>query len=191
MKSMIYDKNSFLAGLSVGKSLKGWSGAGEAEGYTPRVWNDAGEYDYFYIDYIRDVVNFSLGRFRHSTIISGATGDIVPSNAEQISGSVYKIYANIAGAGQVSVLGREARGLKFPGNDDVPGFEANFWVDDEEPYQPEYMYDILNFKPLLAVWDESAALSFVVGLQPIAIHETLPWQWPAPTVTETCEITYR
>lgn len=186
---MPYDKDSFLAGLSVGKSLKGWSGAGEAEGYTPRVWNDEGVYDYFYIDYIRDVVNFSLGRFRHSTIISGATGELTPSNAEQISNSVYKIYANIAGAGQVSVLGREARGLKFPGNDDVPGFEANFWVDDEVPYQPDYMYDAFALQEPAFNGPESVSLQ-LLGHQTLpTLHDILHFSAPE-TYGETCTVTY-
>lgn len=187
---MIYDKNSFLAGLSVGKSLKGWSGAGEAEGYTPRVWNDEGVYDYFYIDYIRDVVNFSLGRFRHSTIISGATGELTPTNAEQISASVYKIYANIAGAGQVSVMGRKARGLKFPGNDDVPGFEANFWVDDEVLHQPGYMYDAFALQEHHPAGIENLTLGFFAGHGVFTVHDTVQIS-TAQTITETCTVTYR
>lgn len=190
MKAMNYDKDSFLAGLSVGKSLKGWSGAGEAEGYTPRVWNDPGVYDYFYIDYIRDVVNFSLGRFRHATIISGATGELIPTNAEQISQSVYKIYVNITGAGQVSVLGREARGLKFPGNDDVPGFEANFWVDDETPYQPDYMYDAFALQEAHPNGTEIVTLGFYTGLGAFTMKDTVQIS-TKQTISETCTVTYR
>lgn len=138
---MNYDKNSFLAGLSVGRSLKGWSNAGGTDGYAPTVWNDIGVYDYFYIDYMQDVSNFSLGRFLNATIISGATGEITPTNAEQVSGNVYKIYADITNGKQVSVFGREERGLRFTSGEDIPGFEAVFWVDDVKPHQLPYLYD--------------------------------------------------
>ena len=48
---MIHHKKSFLAGLAVGRSLRGWGGGASGGGFAPLCWNEPGVYDSFLIDY--------------------------------------------------------------------------------------------------------------------------------------------
>lgn len=109
--------------------------------YMPRVWNDPGAYDYFYIDYKRAVGTFSYGRFRNSSVLVGTTGELIASNAEKVSDRVYKIYVDISQELQVRIFSNEGRGLVFADGENVPGFGVSFWVDEAAPHELPYLYD--------------------------------------------------
>lgn len=109
--------------------------------YQPAAWNDTGVYDYFYLDYKRALGSFSYGRFRNASALVGTTGELIPHNAEQVSAGVYRIYADISREKQVRIFGTEGRGLLFSDGEPVPDFGTAFWVDAEEPYRPDYLYD--------------------------------------------------
>ena len=112
--------------------------------YQPEAWNDPGVYDYFYLDYKRAVGTFSYGRFRNASALVGTTGELIPHNAQRVSGRVYRIYADISREKQVRIFGTEGRGLEFSDGEPVPDFGTAFWVDGEEPYQPAYLYDAVE-----------------------------------------------
>lgn len=131
------DKRSFALGMAVG----GRYNANINTRYAPLVWNDPGIYDYFYIDYKRAVGTFSYGRFRNSSALVGTTGELIPSNAEQVTPRVYKIHADISQELLVRVFYNEGRGLVFSDGEAVPGFGVSFYVDGNQPYEPPYIYD--------------------------------------------------
>ena len=65
------DKISYQNGFICGMATKGLVRSGQA--YQPIIYNDAGVYDYFYIDSRRVLEPFSIGIFNESIIVSGAS----------------------------------------------------------------------------------------------------------------------
>lgn len=94
---MAYDQNSFLQGIAVGKSLKGWSsGIGTS---VPTCWNDEGIYTYFYIDYHLPISAVSLSMFRLSTRVLCEAGELEVTAIESVDSTTFKVYCNISKAG--------------------------------------------------------------------------------------------
>lgn len=131
------DKRSLAIGMAIG----GRYNCEINTRYSPRVWNDPGIYDYFYIDYKRAVGSFSFGRFRNASALVGTTGALIPSNVEQVSPRVYKIHADISQELQVRIFSNEGLGLTFSDGEPIPGFGVSFWVDEAAPHELPYLYD--------------------------------------------------
>lgn len=138
---MDYDKNSFLAGLSVGRTLKGWTGVSGLAGYVPIISVEVGDYTGFYIDFVSALSALSTGLFNNAVIITTRQGIVQASSIKQISPSKYWISANIGSSGRVRVFGVENGGLYFSSSTAVPSFVTYFWVDNDEIFSPGYIYD--------------------------------------------------
>ena len=141
---MNYDKNSFLAGITVGRQLKGWASVGtQLRGYTPIVRNDKGVYDYFYLDYLYDVdSSLTFGRFVSATVIYGSdSGVILPDNIERVDAHTIKVYAGISSERRIRVFGSADMGVNFSDGATVPSYGVGFYVDDIVPYELPYMGD--------------------------------------------------
>lgn len=155
------DKRSIAVGMAIGR----YNCEINTE-YMPAVWNDPGIYDYFYIDYKRAVGTFSYGRFRNSSALVGTTGELIPSNAEQVSPRVYKIHCDISQELQVRIFSNEGRGLVFADGEPVPGFGVSFWVDEAAPHELPYIYDSGKLEVETFNAPEGLAIS-VFGMHPI------------------------
>lgn len=138
---MSYDQNSFLQGIAVGKSLKGWSsGLGTS---VPTCWNDEGIYTYFYIDYHLPISAVSLAMFNLSTRVLCEYGELDVSSIESIDSTTFKVYCDISKAknGWVAVTGYNSSWLTYDNGYAVPEYSAVFWLDGRQNYTPGYMED--------------------------------------------------
>ena len=138
---MSYDQNSFLQGIAVGKSLRGWSsGYGTA---TPKCWNDEGNYDYFYIDYLLPLSGLTLAMFHLSTRIMCNTGELEATDIEAVDSSTYKIYCPISKAtnGWIAVTGYNSSWVKYDSGLSVPEYSSIFWLDGKSTYTPGFLDD--------------------------------------------------
>lgn len=170
---MNYDKNSFLAGITVGRQLKGWASVGiQLRGYTPIVRNDKGVYDYFYLDYLYDVdSSLTFGRFISATVIYGSdSGVILPDNIERVDAHTIKVYAGISSERRIRVFGSADMGVNFSDGATVPSYGVGFYVDDVVPYELPYMGD--SFQWSLPNVDIGETLG--IGLISFHAMETVP-----------------
>lgn len=138
---MSYDQNSFLQGIAVGKSLRGWSsGYGTA---TPKCWNDESNYDYFYIDYLLPLSGLTLAMFHLSTRIMCNTGELEATDIEAVDSSTYKIYCPISKAtnGWIAVTGYNSSWVKYDSGLSVPEYSSIFWLDGKSTYTPGFLDD--------------------------------------------------
>lgn len=100
----MYDKNSFLQGIAVGKALKGWYMVGGGTGYLPPVaWKDPNVYSYFYLNYQYPIDVVSLSIFKMATTIfykqsETVEGYITPTRVEQFNETTFKVYADMSKA---------------------------------------------------------------------------------------------
>ena len=78
----------FQNGFVCGMATKGLTRSGEY--YKPIIWNDSGEYSYFYIDFKKSMEFFTLGMFNESIIVHDSE-QLPVKGIENISPSVYKI----------------------------------------------------------------------------------------------------
>ena len=102
---------SFLAGLCVGRSLKGWAGGGTKLSLAPTCRLDSGVTAYFYIDYHYGLQNVSYGRFRNTTVILGASGEIIPREVEAVDSHTVKVPFSKAERSSFVVLRRPVRSM--------------------------------------------------------------------------------
>ena len=65
------DSISFQNGFVCGLTTKGLVKSGAA--YEPEAYNDAGVYDFFYLDFKRVMTPFSLGQFSESISVSASS----------------------------------------------------------------------------------------------------------------------
>lgn len=138
---MAYDENSFLQGLAVGKSLKGWtSGLGTS---VPTCWNDEGKYTYFYIDYHLPISAVSITMFNLSTRVLCEAGELDVSAIESVNSTTFKVYCDISKAanGWVAVTGYNSSWLYYDTGYPVPEYSSIFWLDGKQTYTPGYMED--------------------------------------------------
>jgi hypothetical protein len=138
---MAYDQNSFLQGIAVGKSLKGWSsGLGTS---VPKCWNDEGVYTYFYIDYHLPISAVSLTMFNLSTRVLCEYGELDVSAIESVNSTTFKVYCDISKAtnGWIAVAGYNSSWLYYDSGYAVPEYSAVFWLDGRQTYAFGYIED--------------------------------------------------
>ena len=160
---MSYDQNSFLQGIAVGKSLKGWSsGYGTA---TPKCWNDEGVYDYFYIDYLIPLSGLTLSMFHLSTRIMCDAGELEATDIEAIDSSTYKVYCPLAKAtnGWIAVTGYNSSWVKYDSGLSVPEYSSILWLDGKISYTPGYLGDIDTLNGWTYDSDESPSVDYHIG----------------------------
>ena len=135
---MAYDETSFLQGIAVGKSLKGWSGGSSST--IPTCWHDKGEYDHYYIDYHYPITKMSIEVFRLCTRLiyggANAAGMIMIEELEGYNSTTFKIWADISPAKNswAATLGISELWLEYDSGRKVPIFAAPWWIDGQTPW---------------------------------------------------------
>ena len=120
------DSVSFQNGFVCGIATKGLVKSGAA--YEPEAYNDAGVYDFFYLDFKRVMEPFSIGQFNESVIVSGKA-ILSVTDVQQYSDTVYKVFCNISNQSKgVSVSHMKSTRLHFWDGTQVPVFSEWFSV---------------------------------------------------------------
>ena len=190
---MNYDKNSFLAGVTVGRQLKGWASVGTLlRGYSPLVHNDTGIYDYFYLDYLYDLdPDLSFGRFVSATVIYGSeSGVLFPDNIERVDAHTIKVYVGIGSERRIRVFGSSDMGVNFSDGATVPSYGVGFYVDGIEPYELPYMGDICLWSRPNANFFENLGISLIPFHVMDAMSDTGAVSIAQHEYAEAFEITY-
>ena len=176
---MPYEKQSFLAGLAVGRQMKGWAavssgnsgpgGSGGTSG-TVSVWMDPGLYTHFYIDYVRPLAEMSLSLFQQSTILISTSGVVTPTEIRQISDSIYQIFAPLP---QGFIAGYPLKGLNIVQFSDlwveysdgvkVPMFSAYLAIDAPLWWTPGAGHDSAALPPVSGVQVSDRAVLTMTG----------------------------
>lgn len=139
------DKVSFQNGFICGMATKGLVRSGQL--YQPTVYNDEGIYTYFYIDFRQSLQDFSVGMFNESIIVHDSQ-QIAVSQVEQVSSTVYKVYANIANLLKgITILNKKTSRLRFATGERLPVFSVHMYISGITAYvDGGYMYDKTFFK---------------------------------------------
>lgn len=185
------EKRSFLAGLAVGRNLKGWSGVSTgAATAAPLCWNDPGVYDYFYIDYRAALREFSYGRFCNKTTILGAAGEIIPTAAERVDTHTVRIWGSLAGETRVRVFGNSKEGLTFADGRAVGAFAGEFWVDGDAPYELPYLAESWQAKEPVPGMEERAGIDHPAVYGSAVLAESTALLVPEPAAGEAVTVEY-
>lgn len=143
---MTYDQNSFLQGIAVGKSLKGWSsGLGTS---VPTCYNDEGVYTYFYIDYHLPISAISLTLFNLATRVICESGELEVTAIESVSSTTFKVTCDIssAKASWIAINGYNSAWLTYDSGYSVPEYSTIFYVDGMTSYTPGYVKDTGSYE---------------------------------------------
>ena len=153
---MPIDKKSLALGLAIG----GRYNCQLNVEYRALAYNDKGEHDYFYLNYLYPLADLSFGRFVSATVIYGSsTGILTPDNIEMADSRTVKVYANIAGENRIRIFSSADMGVNFYDGSTVPSFGTNFYVDGVVPYELPWMGDGAELNiPALAGADSWAAV---------------------------------
>jgi len=130
----------FQNGFICGMATKGLTRSGEY--YKPIVWNDSGEYSYFYIDFKKSMEFFTLGMFNESIIVHDSE-QLTVTGIEYISPSVYKIICEIRDKVRgITILNKKTSLLAFSGGVQLPVFSVHIFIEGQEKYyRLKYIYD--------------------------------------------------
>ncbi|MCM1564930.1 MAG: hypothetical protein NC238_03040 [Dehalobacter sp.] len=134
-------QNGFLCGLAT----RGHISSGDA--YSPRVWNTAGVYSYFFIDFHQSVNDFSTGMFKESCTVSSVS-DITITEIERVSAGVFKLYGDISQAYFGVTVTNEIQSLLTYSSDgnNVKPFSVKFEVTGiTQNIRTKYLYDTTDF----------------------------------------------
>lgn len=129
-------QNGFLCGMATrGLIISG-------EEYDPKVWNDEGEYGFFYIDFLRAVADFSTGMLKGSFIVYDSI-EVPITGFERVSPSVFKIFADITDKPSgITITNKATSLLVFTSSRKVPPFSVHMYVLGQAPYvRLAYAYD--------------------------------------------------
>ena len=141
------DSISFQNGFVCGMASKGLVKSGAI--YEPVAYNDAGVYDFFYLDFKRVMEPFSIGQFNESVIVSG-TGILTVSQVTQATNEsgnklsgVYKVYCDLSAQTHGIVIVNKAKSrLCFSSGEQTPSFSIPMYVSGLPSYiDGGYLYD--------------------------------------------------
>lgn len=186
---MTYDKNSFLQGIAVGKSMKGWSsGQGTA---VPSCWNDEGIYTYFYIDYHLSLAGITKGLFNLSTSVISEHGTVEVTDIEQVNATTLKVYCDLNGLfpGWVAVIGYNSAWMTYSSGVTVPEFGAAFWLNGEIPWNFGYIEDATTLAAFAFINAETLAITHNADTEYNGT-DTITISAPGYTNSETLTVTY-
>lgn len=140
-------QNGFLCGMAT----KGLVISGEE--YEPKVWNDDGIYTYFYIDFLRAVMDFSTGMLKGSFIVYDSI-EVPITGFERVDLSVFKIFADIADKPLgITITNKATSLLVFTSGRKVPPFSIHMYVLGQAPFvRKAYAYDETTV-PSLVDWE--------------------------------------
>lgn len=187
---MAYDQNSFLQGIAVGKSLKGWSsGIGTS---VPTCWNDEGIYTYFYIDYHLPISAVSLSMFRLSTRVLCEAGELEVTAIESVDSTTFKVYCNISksGNGWIAVTGYNSSWLYYDNGYAVPEYSAVFWIDSKQNWTPGYIEDSDHYVGRSYNGSDSIDLTYQSGVEYTGKDTDNLRSLSGMTIQETLKVTY-
>ena len=137
-----------LADRCVGRSLKGWAGGGTKLSLAPTCRLDSGVTAYFYIDYHYGLQNVSYGRFRNTTVILGASGEIIPREVEAVDSHTVKVWADLSGEVKVTVYGNAKPGLTYFDGSAVGAYAAELYPAGAAPYELPYLAESAKAPPV-------------------------------------------
>ena len=134
----------FQNGFVCGMATKGLTRSGEY--YKPIIWNDSGEYSYFYIDFKKSMEFFTLGMFNESIIVHESM-QLTVREIEYVSPSVYKIVCDIRDRiFGITILNKVTSLLAFSGGEKLPVFSVHIFIDGQDRYERlKYTYDTCGF----------------------------------------------
>lgn len=183
------EKRSFLAGLSVGRQLKGWGGSGSGLSLAPVCWMDSGVSTHFYIDYRYGIQNVSYGRFCNKTAIFGANGEIVPTEVEAVDSHTVKVYADLAGEVLVRVYGNAKAGLQYFDGSAVGAFSAELYPSGTAPYELPYLAESTKALPRAFGVEERVAVD-LTETKNDAVTETAAYETAVFAAEEAASVSY-
>lgn len=184
----MYHKKSFLAGLCAGRSLKGWAGQGTKLDLKPACRVDSGVSAYFYIDYHYGLQAVSYGRFRNTTVILGASGEIIPREVEAVDSHTVKVWADLSGQVKVTVYGNAKPGLTYFDGSTVGAYAAELYPGGA-PYELPYLAQSALAAPVTFGAEEHLALD-TEGTARQAAAETAAYAAAVLAGAETLQLSY-
>lgn len=139
------DQISYQNGFICGMATKGLVRSGQL--YQPIIYNDAGVYDYFYIDFRRALEPFSLGMWNESIVIHDSV-QLSVSQVIEVSFGVYKVYCDFRNKIHgITVLNKKTGRLRFASTGErVPVFSTHMFIEGQDKYiDGGYIYDKCNY----------------------------------------------
>ena len=181
------DSISFQNGFVCGLATKGLVKSGAV--YEPEAYNDAGVYNFFYIDFKRVMEPFSIGQFNESVIVSG-TAVLPVTDVEQYSDTVYKVFCNISNQSKgVSVSHMKSTRLHFWDGTQVPVFSEWFSVAGlASALDAGYFYEKAQIDEVIMTATENSNLVMWTPIVIPPISETANITGPDLTATENVNI---
>lgn len=167
---MSMDKVSFQNGFICGMATKGLVRSGEL--YKPKIWNDEGVYDYFYIDFRRAMQEFSTGMFNESLVIHDSE-QIKATAVEYISSGVCKVRCDISNRPHgITVLNKKTSRLRFATGERLPVFSVHMFIAGQPAYiDAGYLYDRLVLPSATDTTTDGLALT-LWGVDDVVFSET-------------------
>ena len=118
------DLRAFAAGLAIGGE---WNQV--QTGFTPRIWNEEGKYDHFYIDFLLPVLDFSFGQITSSIRVMASGKLLTITSAVRSTPKVICLYVDISGQEHgVTVIGADQSKIAYADGGTVPRFVQTFQV---------------------------------------------------------------
>ena len=184
------DSISFQNGFVCGIATKGLVKSGAA--YEPEAYNDAGVYDFFYLDFKRVMEPFSIGMFKESIIVSAAAV-LQVTDVEQYSDTVYKVFCNISNQPKgVCVTNKKSTRLHFWNGEPVPAFSVWFSVAGQTNYiDAGYLFDKCDFTTFNTTTseNENIVLSDAFSIDEISERTTFSPTILSATTAENAAVT--
>ena len=184
------DSISFQNGFVCGIATKGLVKSGAA--YEPEAYNDAGVYNFFYLDFRRVLEPFSMGMVSESIIVSASS--VLPvTDVEQYSDTVYKVFCNISNQPKgVSVSNKKSTRLHFWNGETVPAFSVWFRVAGQANYiDAGYLFDKCDFTTFNTTTseNENVVLSDAFSIDEISERTTFSPTILSATTAENAAVT--
>lgn len=184
------DSISFQNGFVCGIATKGLVKSGAA--YEPVAYNDAGVYDFFYLDFRRVLEPFSMGMFSESIIVSASS--VLPvTDVKQYGDTVYKVFCNISNQPKgVSISNKKSTRLHFWNGEPVPAFSVWFSVAGQAVYMDAgYLFDKCDFTTFNTTTseNENIVLSDAFSIDEISERTTFSPTILSATTAENAAVT--
>ena len=184
------DSISFQNGFVCGIATKGLVKSGAI--YEPVAYNDAGVYDFFYLDFKRVIEPFSMGMVSESIIVSASS--VLPvTDVEQYSDTVYKVFCDISNQPKgVCVTNKKSTRLHFWNGEPVPAFSVWFSVAGQANYiDAGYLFDKCDFTTFNTATseNENVVLSDAFSIDEISERTTFSPTILSATTAENAAVT--
>lgn len=177
--------------LAQGMAVGGKFNLSSVAGYKPLVWNDEGEYSYFYMNFQKPLADFSPAQFMECVMVQGNEGLLEITDAVKISDMVVKVSCDIDGqTSGIQVYGRASSWLMFANGRSVPEFTVMFTVAGlPTTIALAYVYDSVLVPPTVGSVTEDVFFEHAVYVQSDVL-DTILLPTMAFTFSEDVLITY-